>query len=1125
MADNPLATVASFEKISDQDREQIHAWNGHVPQAERACVHQYIVEQCRTRSEAPAICAWDGAITYRELDTLSAAFAMHLQALGVQGPDVFVPILLEKSLWVGVALLAVLRAGGAFVLLDPALPDLRLQSIFQTLGCQVIVCSPADHHRVAKLGPRTVATISPSESERWPTPTPGLLTYQAEPGHAAYAVFTSGSTGKPKGVVIEHTHYATSGRSLQKRLGVSTQARVFQFASHAFDVSISDYLTTLMAGGCVCVPSEADRLNDIPGAVAHLEANWMHITPSVARTLQPSQVPGIDTLVLSGEVLQDDNVRTWAPAVHLINAYGPAECSVDCVVNDQVALYPDSIGTASGAVCWVADVENPDRLLPIGAVGELLVEGPIVGRGYLKEEELTRQAFITPPAWLRRLRGPHATTSRLYRTGDLVQYLPSGALRYIGRHDTQAKINGQRVELGEIESHLGRLFSDSQSVAVALLQQPPPSSQQQTLTAFIQWGPGDGACDDLDTECRILESSPDFLSSIRDATSRLLEWLPSYMVPVRFLAVNRIPLSRSGKVDRTKLGHLSLTTTTSSREHPGHGDDAQKNPPRSLSDAEQQIQRLCAEVLGLVPSDIEIDSDFFHIGGDSIKAMQLVSLARREGLSITVRQILLSTALAELARAASPSQPDLNNGSHLDEEDVASGGRTEEALDARLLGSLRWQDLGFQEQDVEDVLPALDLQTFSASRPQNYWFLELRGPLDTTQLKRACLELVQRHAILRTVFVLHSDGSTLQVVLRRLLASVADVEDLETDEADLMAFVVAQSRKDANSQKLYGAPPLRMTLVRRHSEHHVLAVRLSHAQYDGLSIPVLMKDLLDLYEKGDVGTAAMSFAAYTRYCLSHNVTEGALAYWRGLLHGASMTNLSEPGLVDPHPLAASLVEATTSVRRPTPPPGITDATIVKTAWALAQSRVLQGQGDLVFGQLVSGRNGDPSLAAVVGPCLNLSPVRVRLPDHDDHSSVATLMRRVQDQHATSVDFETVPLGVVAARCTSWKNPAIEFGSVVHHQYAPDQFRLRCGALDAFVDAWSPISLPGRSIWLASSIVDDDGGDDDAHQLLRLNMFCRSGVASGERLEELLGVLCDVLRALDGGLGLPVTQLL
>lgn len=1112
MVENPLATVGNIEMIGEADRKQIMDWNRHLPSSKQVCVHDVILDICRATPTAPAISAWDGDLSYDELETHSAVLASHLQTLGV-GPDVFIPILADKSMWVGVALLAVLRAGGAFVLLDPGHPDARLAQIGQTLGADVVICSSAHEARGAALG-KQVVVVSAAGSAVWAEARTPPASARTRPEHAAYAVFTSGSTGTPKGVVIEHSHYATSGASLARRLHVTPTARVFQFASHAFDVSVSDYLTTLMTGGCICVPSETDRLNDLAGAVARLEANWMHLTPSVARTLKPVEVPGLDLLVLSGEAMQADNVQTWSDAVHLINAYGPAECSVDCVVNDQVTTHPDSIGTASAAVCWITDRHNPARLLPIGAVGELLVEGPIVGRGYLHDKATTDQAFITPPPWLREFRGPQAATTRVYRTGDLVQYRPDGALRYVGRCDHQLKIHGQRVELGEIEVHVGRLFPSSCGVMVEMLSQAP---SQESLVAFVQWGESIDEKADVPV---LLKPDPAFLAQARDVRARLLERLPQYMVPLRFVAVSCLPLTRSGKLDRARVRDLAAKMEGG---RASGGPTEEPSPP--LTPPEQQVQRLCAEVLGIPVADVDVRKDFFSAGGDSIKAMQLVSRARSEGLSFTVGQVLRSTPLAELARASSQLlvSPATEDVGHSDAN----------LADNQLFRELPWHGLPFQEQDVEDVLLATELQAFSASRTQNYWFLELRGPLDTSKLKTACFALVERHAILRTAFVLQ-EGETVQIVLRRLEPVISE---LHTDEKDLVAFARAHSETDAASQTLYGAPPLRLTLIRRDNHHHLLAMRLSHAQYDGLSIPVLMGDLMALYEGRDLGGVAAPFAAFARCCVRSH-TDEAFAFWRALLRGASMTVPLDSVAPPPSsqdivaPTAATLVEVTTHARLPPPPPGITIATIIKTTWALAQARVLPGRPtDLVFGQLVSGRSGlggaDAALAAVVGPCLNLVPVRVRLRDDDGDNTVAALLRQVQDQHAASSAFETVALGPLTAHCTQppWA-PGTEFGSIVHHRPVPDQRQLPKGsgaagaggdALDAFVDAWSPVSLPGRSLWL-SSLVAEDGR-------LTLDLYTRSDFASRELLHRLLGALCAVLRTLEDGFSMPVEELL
>ncbi|GAW24683.1 hypothetical protein ANO14919_142740 [Xylariales sp. No.14919] len=398
--ETPNVTAGDISLLGQGDLDLIHYWNKDMPKEQSACLPDLILGNCRVEPYRAAICAWDGDLTYHELDQLSSSLAAQFRGLGIRA-EVFVPLLLEKSKWVAVAILAVMRAGGAFVLLDPSYPDSRLQDICGTLRSEVVVCPPTTCDRGLRFGKHVVVMSAP-EAEQWMSSGETIAsTPTAQPHNAAYAVFTSGSSGKPKDVVVEHYNYPTSGCSLEKRLQVTPCSRVFQFASHAFDVSVSDYLTTLIAGGCVCIPSESDRLNNIADAVRHLRANWIHITPSIAQTFHPSQTPDIETMVLSSEVMKEDNIRTWGRCVQLINAYGPAECSVDCVVNSDNVVHPASIGTASGCVCWVTDKNDPERLLPISAVGELLVEGPVVGRGYLNNEEQTHKSFIPSPAWLR----------------------------------------------------------------------------------------------------------------------------------------------------------------------------------------------------------------------------------------------------------------------------------------------------------------------------------------------------------------------------------------------------------------------------------------------------------------------------------------------------------------------------------------------------------------------------------------------------------------------------------------------------------------------------------------------------------------------------------------------------
>ncbi|KAG8414564.1 Nonribosomal peptide synthetase [Metarhizium acridum] len=1086
ITDGPSITVGDIDLVSQEELNIIHSWNAQLPQTEEVCVHDLILDQCRVHPEAPAVCAWDGNFNYQDLGQLSEELAIQLQMLGV-GPDVFVPLLFEKSKWVSVAMCAVMRAGGAFILLDDSYPEARLREICETSRCPLVISSSSTYRKAAPLTERMVI-VSESEAAQWKS---NLKTWSLQhnvlPRHALYCVFTSGSTGKPKGAVIEHSSYATSGLSLQKRLRVTNESRVFQFASHAFDVSISDYLTTFIAGGCICVPSEIERINNIPHAVQTLDANWMHITPSVAQILHPSQVEGIKILVLSGEAIKAENIKTWGHSVHLINAYGPAECSVDCVVNDQVASRPSSIGYASGATCWVTDRNNPARLLPIGVVGELVVEGPIVGRGYLHNEEQTHRAFVERPPWLQSFRSHDAYPRHVYRTGDLVQYLPDGSLKYVGRRDSQVKIHGQRVELEEIESHLRRFFPGSQDVAVEMLQRPDGASQK-VLTAFIRRR----ALDFTGEEFSILESSQEFVTDVHIAESRLVQNVPRHMVPVTFFAVNHIPLTRSGKIDRPKLRGQATKISWADG-----GSGVQHTSQRPLTKTERRIQLIVARVLEIRPDVVDIDGDFFQMGGDSITAMQLVSLARHEGLSVTVRQIFTLPVLADLAREVQQS----TSVSALTSYVADPSNNT----DHESLRDLHWKDLPFREDDVVDVIPATIVQGFSASRPQNYWFLELAGPLDTARLKQACSELVEKHSILRTVFIPRA-GQILQVILRTLSL---DIIECNAFQKDLRPFVEEYSRQDFPSQTLYGSVPLALTLVRGSDERHILIMRLSHAQYDGLSIPRLMANLLDLYHQKSIPVSA-DFATYVRHC-NRSQTSATFAFWRSLLDGSSMTSLLDQpaatgALNDSRP--SVLVESIANVPLPTTPRGITLATVVKTAWALVQSKLLR-LSDLVFGQLVSGRNtGVLELEDVIGPCINMTPVRVQI---HPGQTIRELLKQVQAQHVETMPFETTGLDEIVKNSTSW--PAnTDFGSIVHHRFSQGQSALESNELSCRIDAWSPLSLPAMNVWV-STIAEEDR--------LSINIFSRSEVASQAQINRLMEEMSAMLAICREGMYVPV----
>ena len=497
---NNCITVKDVDTMSKRDLRDVWLWNQTLPLRVDRCVHSLVEERCRAQPTAAAVCAWDGDFTYGELDARASALAGHLAARGV-GPEVFVPLCFEKSRWTTVAMLAVMKAGGAFVLLDPAHPTARLQMICQTVGARLVVASAAQQVRVAGLAP-TVVPVGDDQEADWPRgPQQPWEGSAVTPDNALYAVFTSGSTGTPKGAVIPHAAFATSADAHRHGYYLTDKSRVFQFSSYAFDASIVEIITTVLVGGCVCIPSDTARQNNISDAEARLNVTFAQLTPSAARLIEKGSIPTLETLIFGGEPVTVRDIARWEGQQELVNGYGPAECSAISTVHPRLSQEGDAgnIGWAAACVTWVVDPADPARLLPIGAVGELLIEGPIVGRGYLNDPERTAAAFIAPPAWLWQFRGsdntpPGGTTDapRLYKTGDLVQYAADGSLRFVGRKDTQVKLRGQRIELGEVGHHTRARFAGAREV-VAEVVTPREAGRPPALVAFV-WvdGPGQG---------------------------------------------------------------------------------------------------------------------------------------------------------------------------------------------------------------------------------------------------------------------------------------------------------------------------------------------------------------------------------------------------------------------------------------------------------------------------------------------------------------------------------------------------------------------------------------------------------------------------------------------------------
>lgn len=1033
---DPYQQIGQVSVISPQDLALLKEWNRTPPTPLNRCVHDLIMDRCESNPAALSISAWDGCFTYGELRDLSGRLATHLlKQSGGAVRTAKVPVCMEKSQVVPVAILAVLRAGATCVMVDPSQPLQRVHALTKDLAAPLAVVSSSGASAMNEIVANPIVVSSAMLNTLPPSSTPFPA---VNPQSPAFIVFTSGSTGKPKGIVMRHYNISSALRDLPLSHNVTTGLLMLHFASYAFDASLSETFLTLSTGSCLCIPSEFDRTNDLSGFIREQNINWAILTSSAAAVLHPADVPSLQTLLLVGEPLPSRAVDLWAADRTLINGYGPAECSFACAVGrvPSRGWKPGTIGPVVNGLGWITTVSDPSRLAAIGAVGELLVEGPSVTAGYLDEPEKTAASFIPGPAWLQDFRND-TTATRLYRTGDLVQFTGGGEIRFVGRRDTQVKLNGQRIELGEVEHNVRAGFPDG-TVVIAEVVTPAGDHPRPLLVAFVCIQPSQKKSNDHPVEAVPVPNDL-FRFQVEAARTHFLSVLPRHMVPAAFLPLNYIPFSAAGKADRRRLREMagSMSRTELEKFMASECKSSSSSPPST--GLERLLQQLFAQVLRVPPESISSEHSFFQLGGDSVVAMALVSMARRAGVRISIANVFRHPRLSDLASIIKidsevvPSKQAAEDGQRGLDQKLASYASSYLALSSReaLLESvLRSCQSHLSADDISEVLPVTGFQNMELrGQPCIYRILHFDKPLDYDRLEAACQALMQRHSILRTTFQPHGD-TALQIVhvhpearLQRMYLAVHDPQYVER-------VCTAQE----NDKGTFNTPITQFTIVQGLSPiHHSLIIRLSHAQYDGVSMPMLYNDLKCLYE-GSPLPQATPFTAHMEHWLDAQGSQSALSYWQGLLEASSMTYLRDPSLPQDRkdPTDNNLV----MVKRQchlgdslTKKAGITTATLVKAAWAFVLMQITQ-QNDVTFAQTVSTRKLDaPNTTNVVGPCINHVPVRVPL----QHSwTILDLLQYVQNQHTESEPFNIFDHSSIVDRCSAWSKKN-SFGSLVTHQ--------------------------------------------------------------------------------------------
>jgi amino acid adenylation domain-containing protein len=959
-AAHPEGKLAGLPMLGEAESHQLTVeWSAGGGDAERAgCLHHAFEARAREAPEAPALVSGLEVLTYGELDARADRLARRLRTLGV-GPEVPVGVCSERSFDLIAGLLAVLKAGGAYLPLDPAYPRDRLAFLLADAAAPVLLAPP----RLAELLPAGAVRVSLEDPESGGG-TGGPLPPLAAPDHLAYLIYTSGSTGRPKGVEIRHGAAAALVRWAAQAFSPAELDGVLFATSICFDLSVFELFVPLSLGGRVILAANALEL---PSLAAAGEVRLLNTVPSVMAELVHAGAvpPAVRTVCLAGEPLSRDLVdRLYAAAPgveRVLNLYGPSETTTysTFALAERRGEGAPSIGRPIAGT-WAHVLDAALTPVPIGVPGELFLGGAGLARGYLGRSDLTAERWLPDPF------GEEAG-GRLYRTGDRVRRRPDGRLDFLGRGDRQVKVRGFRIEPGEIEAALGAHPAVAQVAVVA---------QEVGERRLVAWLTRKGAAD---------------LSS-HSLRAFLHARLPEFMVPSVFAEVDELPRNANGKIDRGALARRSPEPPEPSREE------------RELTPLEEGIAALLAEVLGR--ERVDPAEDFFDIGGHSLLAARVMSRLRALfGVDLPVRSLFETPTVAGLAAAVAGAA---QGGTRIAVPPLVPVSR-EGALPLSFEQQRLWFLDRLEPGSAAYNIPAPTRLTGTLDRAVLAACLRevvTRHEALRTTFPEDAGEAAQRIAP-------PPDAVELPLLdLAGLPAArrAAEARRLVQEEA-VRPFDLAHG------------PVVRGALVRLAEREHVGLFTLHHIVSDGWSAGILLRELAALYAALAAGRPSplaplpvqyADFAVWQRAWLRGEVLERQLRFWRERLAGAPA--VLELPADRPRPavrrgggglrVAALPAELTLAVAGLARQARSTRFMVLLAAWKALLHR-LTGQPDLLVGTPVANRVR-VEVEGLIGFFANTLVLRTDLRGGAPGLAFAGLLARVRETALAAYAHQELP---------------------------------------------------------------------------------------------------------------------
>jgi amino acid adenylation domain-containing protein len=954
---DPEQPVAHATLLTRPEREQLLV---KFNQTRRDCDReQTVVTQFEQRAaETPAtiaVAVEDSALTYEELNARANQLARALRRAGVTAESV-VAICIDRSLELIVGILGVLKAGAAFVPLDPTYPQKRLAFMLDDSRAKVLLTQAK---QLSALPPHQLATIC-LDSEWATIASESSQNLDAGPttDNLAYVIYTSGSTGKPKGTMIQHGSLFDYTQTATREYGITAEDRILQFCSVSFDISIEEIIPCLSQGATLVLRTE-EMLASVSTFLKRCEergitlmslptAYWHEIT-EVIDSSALSLPPSLRVIIIAGERVLPERLSAWQRRTSgrpsLINTYGLTESTIISTAIDlsTVSVQGGEVpigGPVSNTQLYVLD-KNFEPV-PVGMPGELHIGGRLLARGYYQRPEVTAERFVPNPF-------AEQPGTRLYRTGDLAKFSSTEAVEFLGRRDRQVKVRGFRIELEEVTTALQQ-HPAVRDCAVVLREDTPGRKQ---LVAYVV--PRDQA------------APPS--NYLREFLGRNL---PEYMVPAIFITLDALPISPNGKIDYSALPALDRAGAALDNIYAG-----------PLTRIERDLGEIWALVLGV--DRVGVHDNYFELGGDSIRSIQIRAKAQRRGIEFTVQDLFQQQtiqALAKLCEVRGPGSTAVLETvpfsliSETDRENLPRG--VEDAFPlARLQAGMVFHNLYHLNSDLY-----IDVST-----------IYLRAPYDLNAMEFSISQLIARHPILRTTFDLSTYSEPLQLVwpTAPCRLEVEDLRDLSNEEQDqiVQQWLDEETRRQFDLSEV---PLIRFHVHRRSETALQFSWANHHAILDGWSMAVMLTELFQLYTANQSGKESnigpppavsyREFVALEREVLN---SKEAQQYLSEKVRGLTVTTMPRrpqlnsqaripevltESVVPPAELCEKLKRLASSVNIP-----------LKSFVLAAKLKVLSmvsGQSDVTTGMVVSGRPEREDGDRVLGLFTNTVPVRMNL---------------------------------------------------------------------------------------------------------------------------------------------------